>query len=42
MEPKDKERERAIWQAINGSLSYSLLLFGVGLIIAMVYLIVIN
>ena len=42
VEPKDKERERAIWQAINGSLSYSLLLFGVGLIIAMVYLIVIN
>ncbi len=41
-QPQNKEQERAVRQAINGSLSYSLLLFGLGLIIAMVYLIVIN
>ena len=40
--PRNKEQERAVWQAINGSLSYSLLLFGLGLIVAMLYLFIVN
>jgi hypothetical protein len=35
---EDKAERRRIWQRISGSISYSLMLFGVGILIAMIYL----